>query len=371
MSDSVLGQLIKKYLSTEQLLYTFGWQGGEPTLMGTQFFKKITELQKKYARPGSKIVNGLQTNATLITDDLAEHLANCRFLVGCSLDGPPELHNHYRRYTNGSASHAAVLKGIEILRRHRVEFNILILVTKANIHKAKDVYRYLVEQGFFYHQYIPCVEFDKNGKPLPFSISGEEWGRFLCELFDSWYPQDIYKISIRNFDDILNKIVDNSISVCSLAHDCCQYFVVEYNGDIYPCDFFVEQDLRIGNVTEMSWEAALSSPIYRNFGSQKTEVHPNCNGCNIFDLCIGDCLKLRENNGRHPASISHLCVGWKIFFHHSLKSFDSLAQKIREDKIVQKIGNQSPVHNKEVPSVGRNQPCPCGSKKKFKKCCGR
>jgi len=371
MSDLVLEQVIKKYLSTEQQVYTFGWQGGEPTLMDIKFFKRITELQEKHARPGSQIANGLQTNATLIDDALAGHLARYRFLVGCSLDGPPELHNRYRRYASGRPSHAAVLKGIETLRRHRVELNILVLVSKANVHRARDVYRYLVEQGFFYHQYIPCVEFDKNANSLPFSISGEEWGQFLCELFDIWYPRDIHRISIRHFDAILNKLVDNSTTVCSLAKDCCQYFLIEYNGDIYPCDFFVEKDLRIGNIADTSWEVALSSSIYRRFGSRKSEVHSDCRSCNFFDLCLGDCLKHRKNNRMQTAAISHLCAGWEKFFAHSRQSFDSLAQKIRHNQIVQKFGHQSVIPNKKVPSVGRNQPCPCGSGKKFKKCCGR
>ncbi len=371
MSDSVLEQLIKKYLSTEQPVYNFGWQGGEPTLMGTHFFKRIIEFQKKHARPGSQIANGLQTNAILITDTLAEHLAHYRFLVGCSLDGLPELHNRYRRYASGSSSHAAVLKGIQILRRHGVEFNILVLVSKANVHKARDVYRYLVEHGFFYHQYIPCVEFDKNGNTLPFSISGEEWGQFLCELFDTWHPRDVYRISIRHFDAILRKMVDNSTTVCSLSKNCCQYFVIEYNGDIYPCDFFVEKDLRIGNINETSWEAALSSPIYRNFGAQKSEVTSECLSCKFIDLCMGDCLKHRRNNGRHPASISYLCKGWKEFFHYSQQPFDSLAQKIKYDQVAHKFDHQLGINNSGVPSVGRNQPCPCGSGKKFKKCCGK
>jgi len=371
MSDEVLEQVIKKYLSTEQPVYTFSWQGGEPTLMGNYFFKRITELQKKHARQGSQIANALQTNATLITDTLAEHLVHYRFLVGCSLDGSPELHNRYRRYISGRSSHAAVLKGIEILRRQEVEFNILVLVSKANVHKAGDVYGYLVEQGFHYHQYIPCVEFDQNGKTLPFSISGAEWGRFLCELFERWYSGDIDTISIRNFDDILNKMIDNSITACSLAEDCCQYFVIEYNGDIYPCDFFVDKDLRIGNIANTSWETALSSPVYRSFGSQKSEVHSDCRRCNFYHLCLGDCLKHRNRNGLQTVTISHLCTGWKAFFHHSHQSFDSLAKKIKYDQIVQKFGYQSTKHSKDVPSVGRNQPCPCGSGKKFKKCCGR
>jgi uncharacterized protein len=261
MSDQTLERLIKSYLTTKQPVYNFVWQGGEPTIMGGNFFKRITEFQKRHARPGSHISNALQTNGILINDALAKHLADYRFLVGCSLDGPPEIHNRHRKFPSGRSSHKAVMKGIEILHRHKVEFNILILVSQANVRRARDIYRYLVKNNIFYHQYIPCVEFDKSGNLVAFSISGEEWGQYLCDIFDSWYPKDIHKVSIRHIDAILRKRLDHLSTVCSLSNDCCQYFVIEHNGDIYPCDFFVEKDLRIGNVADTTWETALCSPV--------------------------------------------------------------------------------------------------------------
>lgn len=325
MSEDVLELIIKKYLSTPQPVYTFAWQGGEPTLMGRKFFRQIAEFQTKYARPNSRIINALQTNGTLITLPLAKHLARHRFLVGVSLDGPPKLHNRYRRYANGRNSHAAALRGIALLRQEGVEFNILILVSKANVHEAVHVYEYLLKQGFYYHQYIPCVEFDQNGNLMPFSITSEEWGQFLCALFDRWYERDIYSVSIRNFDDIVNKMSDGTISSCNQAGNCCHYFVIEYNGDIYPCDFFVEKDLYLGNISDTIWKDALSSPVYQKFGSQKSDVHPVCRNCEFFDLCVGDCLKHRNKGGRAD-SISHLCKGWKAFFNHSHQSFINLTR---------------------------------------------
>jgi uncharacterized protein len=154
MPEAVLENLIRGYLSTNQPVYTFGWQGGEPMLMGLDFFRRVTDLQKKHGRTGTRIANGIQTNATLINDAAAEHFARYRFLIGCSLDGPAHMHDRYRRTTGGEPSHAAALKGIYHLVRHQVEFNILVLVTQANVHHAKEVYRYLVDQGFYYHQYI-------------------------------------------------------------------------------------------------------------------------------------------------------------------------------------------------------------------------
>ncbi len=370
MSDSVLERLISSYLATRQNAYSFVWQGGEPTLMGTEFFKRITDLQKKYARPGSRIINSLQTNATLINDSLAAHLAQYNFLVGCSLDGPPEIHNHYRKYPGSKPSHGAVMKGIETLRRHNVEFNILTLVSKANVHLASSVYRYLVNHGFFFHQYIPCVEFDKNGTLLPFSINGNEWGNFLCEIFDCWHPRDIQRVSIRHFDALLNKRIDNAESVCSLSDNCCRYFVVEYNGDIYPCDFFVRKELMIGNIADTSWETALASPVYRNFGLQKSKLNPKCPECIYFDLCMGDCQKHWERNEAQVPGLSHLCTGWLQFFKHTEQAFDDLGKMVRVNRISDYAKNFSPDSRKK-PRVGRNQPCPCGSGKKYKKCCGQ
>jgi hypothetical protein len=233
--------IIRGYLSTPQLVCTFGWQGGEPMLMGLDFFRRVTDFQQKHGRAGTRIANGIQTNATLIDDAAAEHFARYRFLIGCSLDGPAQMHDRYRRATGGGPSHAAVLRGINLLERHRVEFNILVLVTQANVHHAKEVYRYLVDLGFYYHQYIPCVEVDKTGTLLPFVVTGRQWGDFMCEIFDLWYYQDRQTVSIRYFDSILKKLIDGSCNICTLGNNCCQYFVVEYNGDIYPCDFFLEK----------------------------------------------------------------------------------------------------------------------------------
>jgi len=370
MSNTVLERLVQNYLSTRQKVYSFAWQGGEPTLMGAPFFKRVTGLQEQYGQPGAQIANSLQTNATLISDSLASHLAQYHFLVGCSLDGPPEIHDCYRKYPDAKPSHATVMKGIETLRRHRVEFNILILVSKANVHKASNVYRYLVDRGFYFHQYIPCVEFDENGTPLPFSINGDEWGRFLCEIFDCWYPRDSRRVSIRHFDALLNKRIDNAASVCSLSNNCCQYFVVEYNGDIYPCDFFVQRDLKIGNIADIDWENALSSPVYRQFGLQKSKMNPLCLQCRFIDLCMGDCQKHRVKNSTQIPDPSHLCLGWQRFFKHTEKAFEDLEKIVA----VNRIREISPCHSsttaQKTPKVGRNQLCPCGSGRKYKKCCG-
>ncbi len=372
MSGEVLEQMIRSYMATAQPIYSIGWQGGEPTLMGAEFFARVVELQKKYGRPGARVGNGLQTNATRITAGMADLFGKYHFLVGCSLDGPARLHDRYRLTAGGKPTHASVLRGIDTLKHHNVEFNILTLISQTNATHARDVYRYLVQQGFMYHQYIPCVEFDERGELLSFSVNGEEWGDFLCELFDEWYQKDTATVSIRHFDSILTKMVDGIANVCTLGQNCCQYFVIEHNGDVYPCDFFVESSLKLGNVMEHSWEQMLASPVYLEFGAQKSQWHETCNTCDCLDVCAGDCLKHRLYAGNAPDTLSWLCAGWKRFLKYSRKRFEKLAGKIRKQRLKETHKSQQAQISKKakLTSAGRNDPCPCGSGKKFKKCCG-
>lgn len=373
MPEAVLEKLIRGYLSTRQPVHTFGWQGGEPMLMGIDFFRNITDLQKKYGRPGTRIANGIQTNATLIDDAAAEHFARYRFLIGCSLDGPAQMHDRYRRTAGGGPSHAAVLKGINLLKRHRVEVNILVLVSQANVHHPKEVYRYLVDRGFFYHQYIPCVEFDSKGALLPFAVTGRQWGAFMCEIFDLWYYRDRRTVSVRYFDSILQKLIDGSCNICTLGDNCCQYFVVEYNGDIYPCDFFVREDLKLGNIMDISWADALATPLYNDFGIKKKRCNPACMACDCLDLCMGDCLKNRRCGNYETRNISWLCTGWQQLIRYTRNKLQDIADGIRESQIRadQRMLRSNADRRRTGSSTGRNQPCPCGSGRKYKKCCGR
>ena len=187
MSDTVLERLISRYMRSRQPeSYTFSWQGGEPALMGLDFFKKVIQLQIRYAAPGAVVCNGFQTNGTLITDELAAFLAEYHFLFGVSLDGPAQLHDFYRKTRGGLPTHASVLEGIERLKRHGVEYNILALVNDRTVKQPREIYGYFKNRGFLHQQYVPCVEFDAAGRLLPYSVTGHEWGDFLCAIFDRW-----------------------------------------------------------------------------------------------------------------------------------------------------------------------------------------
>ena len=368
MPDAVLDRMVGTFLATAQSQHSFGWQGGEPTLMGVEFFKRVTSLEERHGRPGAVVANGLQTNGTLITDALARHLADYKFLVGVSLDGPERIHDRYRRTADGRGSFADVQRGIGLLRLRGAEFNILTLVSQANVREAGVVYRYLRDNGFLFHQYIECVEFDEAGRLLPFAVSGEEWGRFLCGIYDEWIGADTRRVSIRLFDSILAKLVDGIANMCQMAEDCCQYLVVEWNGDVYPCDFFVYADLKLGNIVDMTWEQLLASPVYRAFGQRKRERNAACAACDYVSICAGDCQRHRSRQGLQPRQLSELCKGWKAFYAHALPGLRRLADEIRGERAASAAAQHRPAAPAQRPE--RNAPCPCGSGRKFKACCG-
>ena len=366
MSDEILERMISGYMATDQPQYVFGWQGGEPTLMGVDFFRRVISLQQKHGRNGAVVANGLQTNATLIDDELAGHLAKYNFLVGVSLDGPQAVHDRYRVMPGkGGGSHAGVLRGIECLRRNRVEFNALVLVSSANVGKARDIYRYLCDMGIFYHQYIPCVEFDHRSRPMSYTVGAREWGNFMCEIFDEWIRRDSRRVSIRLFDSILTLMVEGSYSICWMGDTCCQYFVVEYNGDIYPCDFFVALQGKLGNITDISWQELQKSPRYLAFGRQKTRRNDQCSSCEYLEYCLGDCLKHRLCENNNPGNLSWLCQGWKQFYRHTLPVFKELASSIRQGRQPSQHAGQGRVPGRfsGEKKIDRNEPCPCGSGK--------
>ncbi len=375
MSDATLEAMIRTFMATPQSQYAFGWQGGEPTLMGLPFFERIVELQQRHGKQGTVVCNGLQTNATLIDELMARHFGAYNYLVGVSLDGPPEVHDHYRKNIGGAGTHAAVMRGIENLKQHNVAFNILTLVNDRVAARGGGIYRYLREQGFLYHQYIPCVEFDETGALRPFAVEGKAWGAFLCAVFDEWIKTDTRTVSVRLFDTILQYYIEGVRNTCSMGRDCRQYFVVEYNGDIYPCDFFVYDDLRLGNVRAVDWAALQQSQAYADFGILKQQVNPACRACPYLEVCVGDCLKHRFRRGRDPEQLTSLCEGWKMFYEHTLDDFRRLAKEYLAERAAEAGRARARAGMPSRPAPSRkprpNDPCPCGSGKKHKKCCGR
>ncbi len=340
--------------------------------MGLEFFERVVESQKKYGRRGAIVSNGLQTNATLINDPLAELLSKYKFLLGVSIDGPEEMHDQYRKDNKGRGSHIDVLRGIATLKRHGVEFNALVLVNSSNVQHPKEIYRYLCDLEIYYHQYIPCVEFDNTGQPCSFAISGRQWGTFLCGIFGEWIRSDTRYVSIRLFDSIMAHMIDWQYRMCFQGGRCNRYFLVEHNGDVYPCDFFVEPQKRLGNILNNPWEELSSSAKYRSFGRQKADWNDQCKGCDFLRFCSGDCLKHRYQNDRNPKTISWLCAGWKMFYHHTLSSFERMALSLLNERRPA-FPHQKRTYLNRVPQIEiqKSDLCFCGSEKRFKYCHGQ
>ena len=333
MPPETLEAMMKNFFSAPQREFGFGWQGGEPTLMGLDFFKHVVELQKAYAPAGSVISNGLQTNGTLIDDEFAAWLAENEFLVGISIDGPPAVHDRYRTNHVGRGTHHQVVEGLNALKRHGVEYNVLALVTEANVCKPAELYHYLKSLGSSHHQYIPCVEYGESGELMPYAVSGEQWGRFLAGVFDEWAPADAESVSIRFFDSVLQKVLSGDATMCSMGKDCRHYFVVEHNGDVFPCDFFVEPERRLGNVRHDRFTDIWRSPAYREFGRMKKHWNEACDDCEFLSYCAGDCPRMRFQDDEDPRALSALCPGWKHFYRHAMPRFEELAGEFRAGRL--------------------------------------
>lgn len=379
MTDETLERMISSFMSVDLPNHSIGWQGGEPTIMGLDFYKQVVHFQKKYGKSGMNVSNGLQTNGTLLDDNWCKFLTEYNFLVGLSVDGPKEIHDKHRWTATGTGSHDLVMKGMDALKRNNTEFNVLTLITDSNVNNPLLIYNYLKDLDIKYHQYIECVEFEPSGELTPFAVRSEQWGEFLCTIFDEWYEKDRYNISIRLFDSILTKLVDGYANTCVLGEDCRQYFVVEHDGSVYPCDFFVLPEWKLGNIMDGEWQDFIDSPLYEKFGKRKSQWNNECTNCQYLRNCLGCCPKNRLDHGSDPTNISALCEGWKIFYQHTLPRFKSLANTIIKDRKIaleqeeiaknRAISNQSKLNQKA--KVGRNDKCPCGSNKKYKKCCGR
>lgn len=333
MDERTLTLLVRRYLALPFPAHTFAFQGGEPLLMGEAFYRKLLELQRRYARPGSEITNCIQTNCTLMTPSLAEFLTQEHVLVGVSVDGPEAAHNEGRPDVAGGGSHAMVMRGLETLKAAGTEHNILTLVSQSNVHDPVGTYRYLrdtLDERFL--QFIECVEFDGAGKLLSYAITPDEWADFICAVFDEWYAHDAERISVRLFDSIVSRYLTGVPNSCAMDCDCRSYFVVEHNGDIYPCDFFVRPETKLGNVTENDWEELWDHPFHTFFGGRKRQWNAECDACPYLRYCQGDCPKNRagHNPSADPRTLSFLCPAWKRIYAHILPKLEKLGDRLKK-----------------------------------------
>ncbi len=326
MSERVLEELISQCMDLG--VTTFSWQGGEPALMGLSFFERVVELEMRLGAPGTTVANALQTNGTLLDSDWARFLANYNFLVGLSIDGPAELHDYYRKDAAGKGTHRRVMNTARLLRQHGVEFNILALVNDVNVKHPNEVWDFFKENEFSFLQFVPCVEPAGKGEAAPFSVTPEEFGEFLVVIFDRWV-EDFPNVSVRDFDDLLAHELGMRPATCTVSETCGSYVVVEHNGDVFACDFFVMARWRLGNILQSHLGEIIKFEKFAEFAENKSRYGAACRSCKYLEWCHGGCQKHRIVLGGELGHPSYFCKSYRMLFAHALPKIPELAQRLR------------------------------------------
>ena len=341
MSEELLERFVKDYIEAQTMNeVVFTWHGGEPTLRPLSFYQKAVELQKKYA--GGRIIhNSLQTNGTLLTDEWCRFLKENNWLVGISIDGPEELHDRYRRDSQGKPSWKRVMEGIRLLQHYGVEWNAMAVVNRYNADHPQAFYRFFKSIGCQYIQFTPIVERnvqhadgrhlasinDADDAPVTdFSVTPEQWGSFLCGLFDEWVKQDIGKVFVQIFDSMLANWVGVAPGTCIYAKECGHAGVMEFNGDVYSCDHFVFPQYKLGNINEHTLIEMLYGEKQRRFSQLKYNKLPRqCKECRWAFACHGECPKNRFVNDRYGnPGLNYLCAGYRRFLEHIAPTMDEM-----------------------------------------------
>lgn len=329
MSDEILEQYTKDYINsqpdgTEEVVFT--WQGGEPTLRGVDFFKSAIGFQEKYKRAGMVVSNTLQTNATLITDDFARFFYENNILIGVSIDGPEEIHNYYRKDKAGAGSFSKVMKGIEVLKKYRVDFNTLTVIQHNNSRYPTEVYGFLKSIGSKYLQFIPVVEPHSENNVSPRSVSPEQYSSFMNTIFTEWLKEDVGKVFINMFDMLLGIYLGYPASFCVHSKYCGSALALEHDGSVYSCDHFVTSKYKVGHLSDVSLAKIVDSIDQINFGMNKFDTLPEkCLKCKYLKLCYGACPKDRINDG-----LNYLCKGYYSFYKHTEPVMIAMAKALND-----------------------------------------
>ena len=353
MQEDVLSAFIKHYIEAQPTpIVEFVWQGGEPTLLGLDFFQRIVNLQKPYAKQKT-ITNSLQTNGTLLDDAWCRFLKHYNFMVGISLDGPQEIHDRYRKDRQGKGSFESVMRGLKLLQKHGVDYNIMASVGRETALYPLEVYRFFKEVGVEFIQFLPIIErlpgateqqigfnlsgpamldrVESNTKVTNWTVAPNEYGDFLIAIYDEWVRKDVGTTFVMNFEWALNAWIGNPSPVCIHAKQCGRSLVIEHNGDIFSCDHYVYPQYRLGNILTDSLPAMVETSLQTGFGVNKEAALPSfCQECEVLAACQGGCPKHRfvlspsEEPGLH-----YLCGGYRKFFRHIRKYLRAMATLLK------------------------------------------
>jgi len=386
MSDEVLASYLEQVISSEPGdIVTVAWQGGEPTLLGVDFYRRAAELAAERLPAGKRVRWTMQTNGTKLDDEWCELFREHDYLIGLSIDGPRELHDAFRRDKRGGGTFDSVFAAARLLQRHAVDVNVLTCVHSANGDHGLDVYRFIRDElGARYLQLIPIVErVDESGETghrqtgtevTARTVGAEQWGDFLIEVFDEWIGRDVGEVFVLMFDWALAAWLGLESPTCIFRERCGGALALEHTGDLYSCDHFVDPEHLLGNIRETSMRELVSSDRQRQFGADKEGTLPRyCRECEVRFACNGECPKNRfiaTPDGEQ--GLNYLCAGYKAFFNHIDEPMGAMAELVRSgqpaDRVTEVLAERE---RSRYAGTGRNDPCPCGSGRKFKRCHGR
>jgi uncharacterized protein len=347
MSDDILEKFTKDYIEALENIpeINYSWQGGEPTILGVDFFRKAIDLQKKYAN-GKKITNALQTNGTLIDDEWCEFFKENNFLIGVSIDGPRDLHDTFRIDKKNKGSFDDVVRGIELFKKHKIDFNALTVVNQLNSQHPLKVYHFLKNLGVEFIQFIPIVEqkvFEPENEVqagvTDLSVKPKEFGKFLSKIFDEWVTKDVGKTFVQQFDAALGNWLGVGGAVCVYSAICGNSVILEHNGDLYSCDHFMYPDYKLGNIMEKDLREMVYSDFQIQFGRDKfLKLPTQCKECKVIFACRGGCPKHRFlKTSKNEKGLNYLCKGYKYFYLHIAPAMDKMAKLLNEGKLAEEI----------------------------------
>ena len=413
MADELLEQYVRQVIEAQRVPHvTIAWQGGEPTMMGVDFFRRATAHVENYRRHGMTVEYTIQTNGTLIDDELAAFFKEQDYLVGISIDGPPAMHDAYRVDRGGAPTLERVRRGLERLQAHGVEYNVLTTLHHANADHPVEVYRFLRDEcGARFMQFIPIIErlpapridvplselglspglaqqapwTSWRDRPLyrqegslvtDRSITAEQYGRFLIGVFEEWVRHDIGEVYVQMFDVALANWIGEPPTLCIHSETCGTALALEHNGDLYSCDHFVEDAYRLGNIAETPMAELVASDQQRRFGLAKRDTLPRfCRECDVRFACHGGCPKDRfiETPDGEPG-LNYLCAGYKAFFHHIDRPMQAMSSLLRAGRapseLVGRYATEDARLRTAAAALGRSDPCPCGSGRTVRHCHG-
>jgi uncharacterized protein len=365
MTESLLEEyIVQHFAAAPGPDVEFSWHGGEPTTLGVGFFRKAVNIQRKHRPPGWQVRNGIQTNGILLEEEWCRFLADEGFSVGLSLDGPAALHDPYRVDRGGKPTHSQAMRAYDLLRKMQIHTDILCVVHNLNVRSPLTVYRFFREIGCRYLGFLPAIEQvpESTDGVSPHTPSAEEYGTFLCKIFDEWVGRDVGRIMVQSIEEAARPALGLEHSLCVFRETCGSIPGLEHNGDLFPCDHYVNHGHRLGNIRETPLHQMLGSEAQRNFGAAKRDSLPRyCRECEVLAMCNGGCPKyrfIRTPDGE--PGLNYLCAGLKRFFLHCRAPLARLISPQRES---------APRFRPATLKAGRNDLCPCGSGRKFKKCC--